>query len=77
MNSLKSLCRFAKGSPVACDQVEQDVESLLRGQIRVELIVSLLGFFEAAKDPSNAIHARTLPCVRPRNYGHHRRRVAE
>ncbi|HEX9984198.1 MAG TPA: hypothetical protein VGF69_13100 [Thermoanaerobaculia bacterium] len=60
MNSLKSACSFAKRTPVPLDQFEQQVEPLVWCQVRVELIVGLIGFFEAAKDVSYPFHASTV-----------------
>ncbi len=58
MNSLKSLCSFAKGAPVSLDDVEKDVETLLRGQTRVVGVVRTVGFLEAAEDLPDPIHQR-------------------
>lgn len=56
MNSLKSVCSFAKGTPVAFHQFEQDVEPFLGGQIGVELIVGLIRLFETAELPRDSLH---------------------
>ena len=61
MNSLKSLCRCAKRAPVAFDQLEEQVEPLLGGQIGIELIVGLVGSIKARENLDDAIHTLILP----------------
>lgn len=56
MNSLKSLCSFAKSTPVLFDQLEENLESGLGCQVRVELIVSAIGFFETAENLDDSFH---------------------
>jgi hypothetical protein len=56
MNSLKSASSFAKSTPVAFDQFQQDVEPFLWCQVRIELIIGTVGVFETAKDLNDAVH---------------------
>ncbi len=56
MNSLKSACSFAKGTPVAFHQLEQDVEPLLRGQVGIELIVGPVCIFKTAEFLNDPVH---------------------
>src|SRR5579859_5555378 len=56
MNSFKSLCRFAKGTPVSLDHREQDVESLFGRQTRVVVVVGPLRFVETTKDLGATLH---------------------
>ena len=50
MSSLKSVCSFAKSAPMAFDKVEEDIQSRLRRQIRVELIVGTISVLKILKD---------------------------
>jgi hypothetical protein len=50
MNSLKSFCSFAKGTPVSLDDLEKDVEALFGGQTCVVFVVGPVGIVEAAED---------------------------
>ena len=43
MNSLKSLCSFAKCTPLALCQFKKEVEPLLGRELRVKLIVGVFG----------------------------------
>ena len=61
MNSLKSLCRCAKRTPLAFDQLEQQVEPFLGCQVGVELIVGLVGSVEALENLGDAFHKLILP----------------
>ncbi len=56
MNSLKSLCSFAKRTPLALGQLQKDVKPLLGCELRVELIVGVFGRLEAWKDSNASIH---------------------
>jgi hypothetical protein len=56
MNSLKSVCSFAKSAPIPFDQFQQHVESLLRSQIRVELIVGAIRVFKTVKHLKDSLH---------------------
>ena len=75
MNSLKSACSFAKTTPMAFDQFQQEVEPFLGRKVRVELVVSLLCFFKTAKYPDDSIHERSLRpiCSPPPNSRHSER----
>lgn len=66
MNSLKSLCSFAKSSPVTFDQFQQHVEPLLRRELGIEAVVRVFGILEAAENASDAIHV-LLPHSAQRN----------
>jgi hypothetical protein len=57
MNSLKSACSFATGTPVPLNQFEQHLQPLFRFQIRVELMVGLISLFKATKDLTGSVHA--------------------
>ena len=42
-------------------QFKEDVEPLLRAEVRVELIVGPVRIFETAKDLNDSVHAMTVP----------------
>lgn len=46
---------------MAFDQLEQQVETFLGCQIRVELIVRLVGSFKACENLGDALHQPSLP----------------
>lgn len=56
MNSLKSLCSFAKGLSVALNECEKDVHAFGRRQRGIVFEVSLVSLVEAAKDPRVRLH---------------------
>jgi hypothetical protein len=58
MNFLKSVCSFAKSTPVTFHQLQQNVHPLLRSQVRVELIVGPLRVVETSENLNDAVHAR-------------------
>ena len=60
MNSFKSACNFAKSTPVSFNQLQENAEPLLWGQVGVELIVSQLGVFKTAEHLSDSFHRATL-----------------
>lgn len=57
MKSLESACSFAKGIPLAFNQLEQHVQPLLGREVGVELIVGLVRIFKAAEDLNDAVHS--------------------
>jgi hypothetical protein len=61
MNSFKSACSFAKGTPVSFNQLQEDAEPFLGPQAGVELIVSQFGIFKTAEHLSSSFHRVTLP----------------
>jgi hypothetical protein len=61
MNSLKSLCSFAKSTPLAFDQLEKDFEPSLGRQIRVELVVGAIRVGEGIEDSNDSFHSSRLP----------------
>lgn len=60
MNSLESVCSFAKSTPVTFHQFQQDVDPLFRCQVRVELIICEVCILETAKDLNDSVHARNF-----------------
>ncbi len=60
MNSFKSACSVAKSTPVPFHQLEEDIESFLRRQVRVELVISTIGFLKSAEDLNDRFHSRAL-----------------
>jgi hypothetical protein len=56
MNSFKSACSFAKRAPLSFDELEEDVEPLLGREIRVELVVSRIGFLKTVEHLDDAFH---------------------
>src|SRR5689334_15870109 len=56
MNSLKSLCSFAKCTPLALGQFKKEVEPLLGRELRVKLIVGVFGCLEVSEDSNAAAH---------------------
>ena len=56
MNSLKSLCSFAKCAPLALGQFKKEVEPLLGRELRVKLIVGVFGCLEASEDSNASVH---------------------
>ena len=62
MNSLKSVCSFAKSTPVTFDQFEKKIEPFFRRQVGIELIVGSVRIFKTAKDLRDTVHERTLAC---------------
>jgi hypothetical protein len=60
MNSLKSVCSFAKATPVTFHQFQQDVEPLLGCQVRIELIVGSIRIFKAARYLNDTVHGAKL-----------------
>jgi hypothetical protein len=65
MNSLKSLCRCAKGTPVACNELEENLETSLWCQIRVELIVRAIGILKTAEHLGDSLHELECTTARP------------
>jgi hypothetical protein len=63
-NSFKSRCSFAKATPIVLDQVEEDVHSLLRGEIRVVLLVGALRVGKTVKDLGHAFHGAKCSTAR-------------
>ena|SRR5437764_1408950 len=66
MNSLKSLCSFAKCTPLALGQFKKEVEPLLGRELRVKLIVGVFGCLEASEDSNAPVH-RTHCTTREQN----------
>jgi hypothetical protein len=60
MNSLKSVCSFAKATPVPFHQFEEDVEPLLGRQFRIITVVSVFGIFETTEYANDPFHTDTL-----------------
>lgn len=56
MNSFKSVCSFAKGTPVSLDELQKNVEPLLGRQVRIELVIRVLGIFKAAEHLNDTFH---------------------
>ncbi|HEX4337782.1 MAG TPA: hypothetical protein VH062_17855 [Polyangiaceae bacterium] len=73
MNSLKSLCSWAKGTPLAFDELEQQLETSLGRQVRIKRVISLIRLRKTAEDSSDAFHVDNVP--RPTRR-HHVRPVA-
>lgn len=61
MNSFKSFCSFAKGAPVSLDDLQENIEALCGGQIRVLFFVGPVGLVEAAVDARDPIHPKSIP----------------
>lgn len=59
MNSRKSLLILVIVG-VGLDEVEQDLEPLLRSQARVVLAISPIGVLEVVEDSDDALHVETL-----------------
>lgn len=55
-NSFKSLCSLAKGAPVALDQLEEHVHSLLRSEVCIVILVRAIRVRETVEDSCNALH---------------------
>ena len=60
MNSLESACSFAKCTPMAFHQFEQQIQPRLGGEVRVELVVGAVRLVKAVKDSDGSVHDRTL-----------------
>jgi hypothetical protein len=58
MNSLKSVSSFAKCTPLALGQLKKDIDPLLRRELRVKLIVGIVGRLETWKDSNASVHAK-------------------
>ena len=43
------------------DQLQKEVQALLRTQGGIELVVGLVGFFEAVEDLQCLLHGRSVP----------------
>ncbi len=56
MNSLKSLCSFAKLTSMPLDQFQQQIEPLFGRYARVEAIIRLIGLFETLENVSDSFH---------------------
>lgn len=56
MNSFKSACSLPKSTPVPFNQLEQDIEPFLWGQVSIELVVSSLCLFKATKYLNGSFH---------------------
>ena len=56
MNSFKSVCSFAKTTPVPLYELEQDVEPFVGCQTGVVIVVSLVGIFETAERLNDSVH---------------------
>jgi hypothetical protein len=65
MNSFKSVCSVAKGTPVSLDELEENVEPLFGRQVRIELIICLLGIFKAAERLNDSFHGEETLARRP------------
>src|SRR5258706_14183724 len=66
MNSLKSVCRFAKGTPVSLNHREKDVESFFGRQTCVVSVVGPLGFVETLEDLGDPLHDGSVPPAKRR-----------
>lgn len=60
MNSLKSVCSFAKSTPVPLDQFQQHLQPVFRRKFSVELIIGQISVLETAEHVNNAIHECNL-----------------
>ena len=60
-NSFKSLCSFAKRTPVAFDDTEQDVDALGRGQGSIEVVVGEIRIRETIVQLRNSFHLLNVP----------------
>ncbi|HEX8411705.1 MAG TPA: hypothetical protein VF883_22850 [Thermoanaerobaculia bacterium] len=60
MNSLKSVCSFAKSTPMPLDQLQQHLEPVFRREFRVELIVGQIRGLETAEHVNDSIHESNL-----------------
>ncbi len=56
MNSFKSVCSFAKSTPVSFHELKEDIEALLGREVSVKLVVSRIGIFKTAEHPDDAFH---------------------
>jgi len=56
MNSLKSVCSFAKISSVALHQFEQQVQPFLGREMSVEVIVGTFRLVERREQLRNSVH---------------------
>ena len=63
MNSLKSACSFAKGTPLPLYQFQEHREPVFRCKLRIELIIRSIGIFEASEHLNYAVHGVTLTCA--------------
>lgn len=63
MNSLKSVCSFAKGTPLPLYNFQEHREPVLRCKLGIELIIRTIGIFEATEHLNNAVHGVTLACA--------------
>lgn len=59
-NSFKAVCSFAKLVSLPLDELEQNIEPLLRRQGCVEPIVGVIGLVKTAERPSGSIHHEQL-----------------
>src|SRR6185503_20663932 len=60
MNSLKSVCSFAKGAPVTFNEFEQDLQSCRRREVCVVLIVSTISVLKTVKNLGDSLHEESL-----------------
>jgi hypothetical protein len=58
MNSFKSACSLAKGTPVSFNQFQEELEPLGRLQIGIEPIIGRFGIFKAAEHLTDPFHGR-------------------
>src|SRR5688500_3819880 len=56
MNSFKSVCSFAKTTPVPLYELQQDVEPFVGCQTGVEIVVGFVGIFETAERLNDSVH---------------------
>jgi hypothetical protein len=56
MNSLKSLCSFTQGLPVAGDDLEKKIDPSLRREGGVELPVGVVRRLDSVEDPELSLH---------------------
>ena len=63
MNSLKSVCSFAKITPMPFDELEQDIDPLLGRKASIKLVVSAVGVFKTTEDSGDSFHGRYFTTV--------------